>query len=483
MKPRSILLFLLAVILSLSGISIVFPKEGIDIGIRKLYFIAMDEILRSDNMQSQPQSLKRLRAIEEELRQQRAQDSVCTDALSRYTAFFESSPIRIDLPDNDLNFFNDLFADMDSSLTRGEIVRILHYGDSQIEADRITGYIRQYMQDKFGGKGPGLLPTVPLPSYSIRQTTSESIKGYIIDGALQNKAAHNRYGVMGQFGYINGTGSISVKARKEKEVYERVREFHNIRLFAGRESGFFTQMTVNEKTQLKADIASVSPVTVYSWNLEEPIVRFSLYMAGKGELYGIAVDGAAGVAVDNIPFRGSSGTFFTSLEQSVAKAMFKQLNVRLILLEFGGNTIPYLSSEKSVADYCNDLLRQIIYLQTLCPEAKILVMGVADMSTKIKGQLTTYPYLELLNETMKEIALQNGAAFWNMYEAMGGKNSMIEWVKHSPALATSDYVHFTIQGCERIASLFYETLMVYYDYYKFVNNHKGSTCEKIQSQD
>jgi len=481
MKPQRILIFILVVILSLSGISIIFPKEGIDIGIRKLYFINIYEILHGENKKSR--GIGRLLAIEEELRQHRLQDSVYTNALSRYNTFFDSSSIRIDLPGNDLNFFNDLFADMDSSLTRGETVRILHYGDSQIEADRITGYIRQYLQDKFGGNGPGLLPIVPLPSFSMKQTASESIKGYIVDGALQNKATHNRYGVMGQFGDINGAGSISVRARKEKEVYERVRKFHNIRLFVGQDTSFLTQMTVNEKTQLKADISNVSPVTVHSWNLEEPIMRFSLYMAGKGELYGIAVDGAAGVAVDNIPFRGSSGIFFTSMEQSVAKAMFKQLNVRLILIEFGGNTIPYLSSNKSVEDYCNDLQQQIIYLQTICPNAKILIMGVADMSTKVKGQLTTHPYLELLNETMKKTALQNGAAFWNMYEAMGGKNSMIEWVNHSPALATPDYVHLTVQGCDRIASLFCETLMVYYDYYKFVTNHKGLTCKKIQSQD
>jgi len=463
--------------LSLSLLSVVLPKEGIDIGVRKLYFIAMDDILHGDN--AQPQSLERLRALEEKLRRRRTQDSVCIGALSYYADFFENSPIRIDLPDNDLNFFNDLFADMDSCLTRGETVRILHYGDSQIEADRITGSIRQYLQDKFGGNGPGLLPIVPLPSYSMNQTASEDIIGYVIDGTLRNKAAHNRYGVMGQFGYIDGSGSISVRARKEKEVYERVREFNNIRLFMGRAAHFSARMTVNGKTQLKADIADASPLTVYSWNMEEPIMRFWLDMAGRGEIYGIAVDGTAGVAVDNIPFRGSSGTFFTSLEQSVAEAMFKHLNVRLILFEFGGNMVPDISSNKAVEDYGNNIVKQIKYLQTLCPNAKILMLGVADMSKKVDGKLTTYPYLELLNKTMKEAALQNGAAFWDVYEVMGGKNSIIQWVKHSPPLATSDYVHFTLQGCERIASLFCETLMVYYDYYKFVTSNKKSICEKI----
>jgi len=481
MKLHSVLIFFLIIMLSLSLLSVVLPKEGIDIGIRKLYFITMDEILNGDN--TKPQSLERLQALEEELRRQRTQDSVYTEALSHYTDFFENGSIRIELPDNDFNFFNDLFVDMDSSLIRGETVRILHYGDSQMEADRITGYIRQYLQDKFGGNGPGLLPIVPLPSYSMNQTASENIIGYVIDGTLRNKAAHNRYGVMGQFGYIDGSGYISVRARKEKDVYERIREFNNIRMFVGRASRFSARMTVNGKTQLKADIADASPLTVYSWNWEEPIVRFSLDMAGRGEVYGIAVDGTAGVAVDNIPFRGGSGTFFTSLEQSVAEEMFDQLNVRLILFQFGGNMVPDISNDKEVEDYVDNVIRQIKYLQTICPNAKILMLGVADMSKKINGKLTTYPYLELLNKTMKEAALQNGVAFWDVYEAMGGKNSMIEWVKHSPQLATSDYVHFTLEGCERIASLFCETLMVYYDYYKLITGNKKAICEKTQSQD
>jgi lysophospholipase L1-like esterase len=152
--------------------------------------------------------------------------------------------------------------------------------------------------------------------------------------------------------------------------------------------------------------------------------------------------------------------------------MLEDLNVKLIILEFGGNMMPSIKKEKNVADYKNRMIQQIFYFRDLYPESKILLIGPADMSTKKNGKLQTYPMLEATVQGMKEAALESGAAFWNMYEVMGGENSMISWVKNKPSLAAPDYIHFTPKGAERIAELFYESLIIYYGYYNFQKNHK-----------
>jgi len=479
MKGRNTLIFIVIVFISLGVISVVVPEEGIDIGIRKLYFPAIEDIIGYNGHSKL--LFERLQAIEEELRLQRYRDSLYTDSLSHYISFFEKSPIRIDLPNNTPDFFNDFFADLDSCNQRGEMVRILHYGDSQIEADRISGYIRQFLQEKFGGNGPGLLPAVqPIPAFSVGQMASENIERYIIAGMHQNQATHGRYGVLGQFGEVDGESFISISTRNT--AYENVKEFQTIRLFVGHDTNFTARLTLQGKMPEKPTVTSTSsPVKVYLWHLPTPVRSFSLHTSGSAEIYGIAVDGNSGVAVDNIPFRGSSGTFFNTMDQQVLSSMFQHLNARLIILEFGGNAVPVISDRKSIESYCNSLARQINFLRNICPEAKILFIGLSDMSTKVDGQLCTYPQLAPLIEAMKDAATQNGAAFWNMYEVMGGNNSMIEWVNHSPALAAPDYIHFTAKGVERIASLFCETLMVYYDYYRLVTNNEKLTCEKSPS--
>src|SRR5688572_29361266 len=44
----------------------------------------------------------------------------------------------------------------------GQTFHVLHYGDSQIEGDRITDYLRLKWQTQFGGGGSGLLSLMPL---------------------------------------------------------------------------------------------------------------------------------------------------------------------------------------------------------------------------------------------------------------------------------------------------------------------------------
>ena len=473
MKSRDTLIFIFCVLATLGVISARFPEAGVALGNSRLYFPTIDDMINGDDRSSSV--FQRLQALEEELRFQRYRDSLYTDSLSIYTKFFEESPTRISVPDNNWDFFNDLFADLDSCRKRGEIIRILHYGDSQIESDRITGYIRQRLQEKFGGNGPGLLPAVqPIPSYTVGQSASENIERYIVSGMHQNRASHRRYGVLGQFATINGGGSILVTTQNRKTIYENVREFQTIRLFTGRNKNFKAQLISAGKEPVKETITDDnSPVKVFIWNLPAPVNKFSLRLSGSNEIYAIAADGTSGVAVDNIPFRGSSGTFFSILDSTVMIPMLKQLNVRLILLEFGGNTVPVIRDKKAIESYSKKMSEQIAYLRKIYPEAKIMMIGPADMSTKVAGRLSTYPNLEALIEAMKAAALQNGAAFWDMFEVMGGRNSMIEWVRHSPALAAPDYVHFTAKGTDRIADLFCESLMVYYDYYRFVTENKG----------
>ena len=59
---------------------------------------------------------------------------------------------------------------------------------------------------------------------------------------------------------------------------------------------------------------------------------------------------------------------------------------------------------------------------------KVLFIGPTDMATSVNGQMETYPLLPYLNERLIATCLDNDVAYWNMYEAMGGKGAMKIWV-------------------------------------------------------
>ena len=469
MKAYKTLLFILSVVLMLALISFSFPEEGVPFAGRTLYFPSITEVLTKKTGAS---ATEKMDELEEQLRLQR--DSLAMayqDSLSFYTNFFKTNPARIHLPEDNWNYFNDLFGNLEASKEKKEVIHILHYGDSQIEGDRITGYVRQQLQETFGGQGPGLLPAVqPIPSAAVAQTASGNITRYIVSGSHVNRASHRRYGALGQVGHTAGESSISVSSRNWKNTFENTKKFSKIRLFVGKTSDSFkASLVVPQLETITRSVEDTLAVHVLSWEFETPIKKFTLRMSGSAEVYGISVDGEYGVAMDNVPFRGSSGTFFSMLDSTVMTSMLQQLNTRLILLEFGGNMMPVMKSDKVVADYKEKMATQIAYLRSVCPDAKIIMIGPADMSTKVKGKLQTYPYLVEMVEALKEAALENGAAFWNMFEVMGGENSMKDWVNSKPALAIPDYIHFTPRGADKIADMFCESFMMYYDYFRFQN--------------
>ena len=184
------------------------------------------------------------------------------------------------------------------------------------------------------------------------------------------------------------------------------------------------------------------------------------------DFYALAIDADKGVVVDNIPMRGSSGTYFNKMDLNVLKQFYDNINLGMILLEFGGNVIPFTTSEQGVKNYESWFYSQIKTLRKLNPDVPIIVMGVADMSTKEKDQYVSYPYITSIRDAMKRAAFRAGAAYWDMYEAMGGENSMPQWVNSNPKLATNDYTHYTPRGAKMIGNMFFNALMYEYQLYQ-----------------
>jgi hypothetical protein len=80
----------------------------------------------------------------------------------------------------------------------------------------------------------------------------------------------------------------------------------------------------------------------------------------------------------------------------------------------------------------------------------------------------TYPNLENVRNALRNAAFSSDCAFWDMYSAMGGRNSMPSWVYARPPLATSDFVHFNERGARVLAEMFYNAFM--HDYRSYVRS-------------
>ncbi len=158
--------------------------------------------------------------------------------------------------------------------------------------------------------------------------------------------------------------------------------------------------------------------------------------------------------------RGSSGTIFNRMEYGHLNRMYANLNVKLFILQFGGNVMPYIKDSTAAINYGRWFYSQLRTLKKMRPDASFVVIGPSDMSYKNKDKYVTYEFLPLVRDELKKATLKAGFAYWDMYEAMGGHNSMPSWVNAEPALAGSDYTHFTPRGAKLIANMFYNALMI-----------------------
>ena len=448
MKRYQITLFLFSVIAVLAILCAVFPEDGW-LGLR---FPQLSSVLSAAEQDTGP-------SPEELLEQRRL--AILSAEKDQYQVFFREDPSRFYLPNGDVTFFDPVFAAMDRA--ERTPMRIVHYGDSQIEEDRITGTIRECLQQRFGGSGPGMMPARRRGTPRVGGSSSASLSRFYNFGDAGHRAGIRKYGPFADFTRLDTISMATFSFYPVKAKDKNPSTFDEMTLVAGNLRSKLTVTCQGEKQVIEPG----ESISFVRFNLPDSSTRASMTVSGFGDLYGILLDSKTGIRMDNVPMRGCSGTIFTTMDEEQLRTYYREENVRLILLQYGGNSMPYLKTDKGIATYVESIRKQIRFLQGLAPNARIIFMGPSDMATVVNGRRQTYPKLPGVVDSLKLAATENGAAYWDIYGVMGGENSMIKWVPARPALAGSDYVHFTLAGAQKVGELFSESLMLYYEYYRW----------------
>jgi len=92
-------------------------------------------------------------------------------------------------------------------------------------------------------------------------------------------------------------------------------------------------------------------------------------------------------------------------------------------------------------------------------------MAPLDQGTKVRGRVVTISNVPMMVSVQEEVAAEEGCAFFNTFEAMGGEGAMGRWYRSKPKLASSDLRHATPRGYRAIGNLFYKALMSGFDGY------------------
>jgi len=482
MKPYQTLFFLLSVFISLFLIMLVFPEEGIPVTRNfNLRFKNFDDFLDNErieyaDIQGIIKNYEDFETTEEILEVQNEQPGLIKDSSIHHALVRKIPKCPMELSPDNIRILYPIFEDLYLLPQRKNLIRILHYGDSQIETDRITSFLRNEIQTLFGGSGCGLISPGPfnIGSTSFIQKYSQNWKRYTGYVNPDSTLDHKKFGAM--FSFIQpdklAAESSWLSFSPSSVGYKKSKIFNNLSLYLTNtlDSVSF-KIFVNDSlfdSQILIPYHSLSKLT---WQFNSTPGDLTLLIEGKGRpgLYGISFDATRGVAVDNIPLRGSSGLVFSKTDTVFLHEMYRELNVRMIILQFGGNIVPMNADDYSF--YETYFRRELTLIKRILPDVPVIVIGPSDMSVKEDDKLVTYPSVIKVRDALKNATLGSGYAFWDMFEAMGGENSMPGWVYADPPLAIPDFVHFTTRGAKLIGEMFYDAFI--YDYYRWLETEKS----------
>ena len=349
-------------------------------------------------------------------------------------------------------------------------IRVLHYGDSQIEGDRLTDQLRNRFQAEFGGSGPGLVSFLPLAASLINRVSGTgSWERYSAGTGKDKRVEHRNYGPMISFSRFIPYRKLTDTTRAQTAFLnilttrsggKEVMNYQTIKVFYGGAQRktwceFYDGPALMAADSLNAGgVLNVKEFKAGNGSFNH---RFKFRGKDSPDFYALSLESDNGILFDNIALRGSSGTFFHQLNPEQLKQFYSYLNVKLIILQFGGNALPFITNDTLARNYVSWLKGQINLVKRMAPEASILFVGPADMSVKEGTNYVTHPYLELLRSQLKAMVLASNCAYFDMYDCMGGRNSMPAWVNEK--LAAPDYIHFTPQGARKVALLLHGALI------------------------
>ena len=348
---------------------------------------------------------------------------------------------------------------------KNRTVRIAHYGDSLILGDIITDYLREKLQQRFGGQGVGMMNIIS-DDNRMRMTTLHS---YSEDWEYYSFLTRNPnqlpLGISGALA-IPKVGSW-VKY-ETNPVYKSSSSFNVVKVY-------YSAADNNSTLQYSIDNAGMVKQTLVTGSgVQELVIRakgnskkfYMQFLSGKSPLfYGVSLESSgSGIYVDNFPMRGNSGASLADIPEELLEQFYKNLNYDLIILSYGANVS---SPNKGIYTvYENKMVNVIKKYQKAFPNTSFLLVSSSDRTQKVGSRFVTNPDVLLLLETQKRIVEKTGITFWNLSEMMGGKDSMDDWVNASPPLALKDYAHFTPLGGSKVAGFLFEALMDSYSKFK-----------------
>ncbi len=320
-------------------------------------------------------------------------------------------------------------------------VRVLHFGDSHLEALETRQTFKSLLQQRFGDGGAGLgLPWVVRMPGVRAQATPGWKKGPRKPGADT----------------ALGLSATYFEAAKPGERATVSAAFNRMRLHAlRRPGGGALRIRADGRDLGTLNLEGPMDLTVFERDLGAGSHSLELTSvsnssgggtgSGTARILGLALEAPGGAIHSALAFNGAQADWMLALPENLFISAIRAERPDLLVLSFGTNEA---NGRRFDARAYQQALESLLWrFRKAAPSAAILLAGPPD------GRLPQ-GRAGALNEiiaTQKALASRFGGLFVDRRELMGGTGAIASWA--ASGLAQRDLIHLVPCGYERLARL------------------------------
>jgi lysophospholipase L1-like esterase len=342
------------------------------------------------------------------------------------------------------------------------VVRIVHIGDSHLQADMITSVLRNGIQGYFGNAGRGLV----FPYQLAKSNAPADISSSSNTSWQYNRNSHPEIsiqtGVSG-FGIHSGQGNASVSLQL-KEIDGTPQYFNKLSFFTGTDSLCYTLDAPGMKApvQLSTHPSSNMPLVYQSDKL---LSGFKLSRNsdcgtnGTFSFYGALLErtDVPGVIYNTIGVNGAQYYQYTSVP--LFWQQLSALSADIYIVSLGTNEAQKQNiTEEEMMEQCGHFLAE---LRKVNPQAIVLLTTPAG--SFFKGNKPNAA-LQTVSNAIIRFCKEQQLPYWDLYHISSGYNGANSWRRYN--LMSHDLVHYNAQGYRLQGQLFLYALVKAYNDFK-----------------
>jgi LysM repeat protein/lysophospholipase L1-like esterase len=340
-------------------------------------------------------------------------------------------------------------------------LKILHIGDSHVQTDIFTGFIRNEMQKIFGDGGRGyVFPYAAAATHSAYDYKTSYTGVWAFSRNTEAKPTYD----LGITGAAVHTADSSASFKFVFPSWALKDDFSVIKLYCKRSpksfdlkikaSGVASPLYVdcnafNDKLYIEIKLPKTSDTLEFFVNKTDTIQNFF-------ECYGLLIETGddKGILYNSVGINGAS--LKSILRENLMLYQLSELRPDAVIIDLGVNDIykaPFYKNEIE-----KDLSKIIDIIQRSSPDAAIIISNPQDVYYKYWDETNCKNFSQL----SREIAFKKGCAFYDYYNISGGQTSMLKWF--SSGLAQPDKVHLTAPGYYVRGELMMNAILNSYSY-------------------